>query len=179
MKLLNSAAMALAITAASLGLASTAMARTSDHVAALQLAKLDLNQAIQAAQTQHGLKVIDIELDHKKQQAVYEIKGATAQGEKVKLKLNAADGQVVEQKPDGKLDAKDNERLAAAKISLSDAVAAATKAQPGRPFEAELSQHLGTVSYSVKLITADNKEAKVRVNAADGSILPEHTRAKQ
>ena len=178
MKLLSTAALALSLTAASLGLTHTAMAGTADQVAALKLAKLDVNQAIAAAQAQHGLKVIDIELDHKKQLAVYDIKGVNAQGQKVKLKLNAADGQVIEQKPDGALSKKDSGRMAAAKLSLSDAIAAAVKHQPGQVVEAELDQHLGTTSYSVTVLTAEHKDVKVRVNAADGAILPPHARAK-
>ena len=175
MKLLSSAALALTLTAASLGLSHTAMAGTADQVA-LKLAKLDVNQAIAAAQTQHGLKVIDIGLDHKKQLAVYEIKGVNAQGQKVKLKLNAADGQVIEQKSDGALSKKDSDRMAAAKVSLADAIATAAKHQPGQVVEAELDQHLGTTSYSVKVLTAEHKEVKLRVNAADGTILAPHKR---
>ena len=177
MKLLHRASLAIAITAASLGLSQTALAGVSDQIAALQLAKLDLGQAIAAAQGQHGLKVIDIELDHERQQAVYEVKGIDAQNQKVKLKLNAADGQVIQQKPDGKPSGKDDKRLAGAKIGIADAVAAALKHQPGRAVEAELDDHLGQVSYHVKVLGADNRETKVRVNAADGSIMPLHANA--
>jgi uncharacterized membrane protein YkoI len=179
MNLLHRASLAIAITAASLGLTQPALAGLTDQIAALRIAKLDLAQAIAAVEGQHGLKVIDIELDHERQQAVYEVKGVDAQNQKVKLKINAADGQIVERKPDGKLGGKDGRRLAGAKIGIADAVAAALKHEPGQAVEAELDEHLGQVSYHVKVLGDANRETKVRVSAADGSIMPLHPNAQR
>ncbi|WP_169717452.1 PepSY domain-containing protein [Comamonas serinivorans] len=161
-----------------LALAQPALASAAKQVAALQLAKLDLGQAIAAAQTQHGLTVIDVELEHERQQAVYEVQGVDAQGQVVELTLDAATGQALDRKADGAPSRKDRDRLAGVKIDIAEAVRVALKHQPGRAVEAQLDDHLGTISYHITVLDARNRDVKVRVSAVDGRILPAHPRAK-
>ena len=158
--------------AIALGLGSlAAFASTADKLAATQAAKMDLGQAITAAQSQHGLKVIEAEIDLKKKQPVFEFKGLNAQNQEQKLTFSGLDAaQVVENKTDGAADKKYLDRLAGAKISMHDAIAAALKHTSGKAVEADLNDHLGTITYDVKVLDANNKEVKLRVNAADGSV---------
>ena len=115
--------------------------------------------------------MVDAELDLKKKQPVYEFKGINAQNQELKLKLSGTDaGQVLETKTEGAAEPKYLNRLAGAKISMHDAIAAALKHTPGKAIEAELNEHFGTITYDVKLLDTSNKEVKLRINAADGSV---------
>ena len=70
----TSLAIALGLTA----LTGSAFASTADKLAATQAASMDLAQAITAAQGQHGLKVVEAEIDLKKKQPIFEFKGINA-----------------------------------------------------------------------------------------------------
>lgn len=160
--------------AIALGLGSlAAFASTADKLAAAQAATMDLSQAISAAQSQHGLKVVEAELDLKKKQPVYEFKGINAQNHETKLKFSGTDAaKVLETKDEGAAKPKYTDRLAAAKIGINDAIATALKHTSGRAVEVDLDEHLGVLSYDVKIIDAKNKLTEVRVNAVDGTIKP-------
>ena len=155
-----------------LGLGSlTAFASTADKLAATQAAKMDLSQAISAAQSQHGLKVVEAEIDLKKKQPVFEVKGVNAQNQEQKLKFSGTDAaQRVENKTDGAADKKYLDRLAAPKIGSNDAIATALKHTSGKAVEVDLDDHLGVLTYDVKIIDANSKQVEVRVNAIDGTI---------
>ena len=158
--------------AIALGLGSlAAFASTADKLAATQAAKMDLSQAISAAQSQHGLKVVEAEIDLKKKQPVFEFKGVNAQNQEQKLKFSGTDAaQVVENKTDGAANKKYLDRLAAAKIGINDAIATALKHTSGKAVEVDLDDHLGVLTYDVKIIDANSKQVEVRVNAIDGTI---------
>ena len=162
---------ALALTLALASLSGSAFASTAEKIAAVQAARFDLTQAIQSAQSQHGLKVLQAEIDTKKKQPIYEVSGINAQGREIKLKFSALDAaQVLENKDDGAAEKKDSDRLAAAKISISDAIATALKHTPGKAIEVDLDDHLGVLTYDVKIINAANTEVEVRVHAINGNI---------
>ncbi|MEG0973672.1 MAG: PepSY domain-containing protein [Comamonas sp.] len=164
---------ALAIALGLASMAGTAFASTADKLAATQAASMDLSQAIAAAQGQHGLKVVEAEIDLKKKQPVFEFKGINAQNHEQKLKLSGTNAaQVLESKDEGAAAKKYTDRLAAAKISINDAIATALKHTPGKAVEVDLDDHLGVFSYDVKIINAAGKEVEVRINAVDGTVKP-------
>ena len=166
---IRNTAVAIALSLGSL----VAFASTADKLAAAQAATMDLSQAISAAQSQHGLKVVEAELDLKKKQPVYEFKGINAQNHETKLKFSGTDAaKVLETKDEGAAKSKYTDRLAAAKIGINDAIATALKHTSGRAVEVDLDDHLGVLSYDVKIIDAKNKLTEVRVNAVDGTIKP-------
>ena len=41
---------------------------------------------------------------------------------------------------------------------------------PGKAVEVDLDDHLGVLSYDVKIIDANSKKVEVRVNAVDGTV---------
>ena len=161
----------LAIALGLAALSGSAFASTADKLAAAQAATMDLSQAISAAQGQHGLKVVEAELDLKKKQPVFEFKGINAQNHEQKLKFSGKDAyQVIETKDKGAAAKKYTDRLAAAKIGINDAIATALQHTPGKAVEVDLDDHLGVLSYDVKIIDANSKLVEVRVNAVDGTI---------
>lgn len=67
-------------------------------------------------------------------------------------------------------DMSDIRALAAAKISLTDAIKAAEKHQGGRAYEANIDDDSFQDAYEVGIVK-DNRIYDVRVNALDGSII--------
>lgn len=164
---IRTAAVALALGLSSLA----ASASTADKLAAAQAAAIDLSQAIDTAQTQHGLKVVEAEIDMKKKQPVYEFKGINAQNHETQLKFSALDAsKMLETKDEGAAKKKYTDRLATAKIDINEAIATALKHTAGKAVEVDLDDHLGVLSYDVKIIDANSKLVEVRVNAVDGTI---------
>jgi uncharacterized membrane protein YkoI len=58
-----------------------------------------------------------------------------------------------------------------AKISIQDAVTAATKKVPGKVIEAELESEDGYLVYEVKVISPDKQVTEVLVDAGNSAIL--------
>ena len=58
-----------------------------------------------------------------------------------------------------------------AKLSLSEAVAAALKKAPGKAVKVELEGDEGSLVYSVEIAGADKQVTEVLVDAGDGKIL--------
>lgn len=162
----------IALTLASAAFAGSAFASTADKLAAAKAATMDLSQTIAAAQSQHGLKVVEADIELKKKQPVYEVKGVNAQNHDVKLKVSGVDGKVLETKDEGGAQKKHTDRLIAAKISIEDAIATALKHTPGKAVKVDLDDHLGVLSYDVDVINAAGKKVEVRVNAVDGVVKP-------
>ena len=166
---LHTTALALMLSLA--GMTGSAFASTADKLAATQAASMDLSQAITAAQGQHGLKVVEAEIDLKKKQPVFEFKGINAQNHEQKLKFSGTDAaKVIETKDEGAAAKKYTDRLAAAKIGINDAIATALKHTSGKAVEVDLDDHLGVLSYDVKILDTNNKLVEVRVNAVDGTV---------
>lgn len=67
-------------------------------------------------------------------------------------------------------DKEDLERLAAAKISLTEAVSIAEKAHQGKAIEAELDDSFGKVVYDVVVVKGD-RFYDLRIDAQTGEIL--------
>lgn len=61
--------------------------------------------------------------------------------------------------------------LAKAKITLTQAIAAAEAHVGGKATQAELEGERGAVAYEVEVVTADSKVLDVKVDAADGKVL--------
>lgn len=61
--------------------------------------------------------------------------------------------------------------LAKARITLSQAIAAAEAQASGRATKAELEGEHGAVVFNVEVVAADNKVFDVKVNAIDGQVL--------
>ncbi len=164
---------AFALTLGMTAFAPSTFASTADKLAATQAASVDLSQAITAAQTLHGLKVLEAEIEWRKKQPVYEIKGINAQNHETKLKFSGVDvSKVLETKDAGAAKPKYTARLAAAKIGIIDAIASALQHTPGKAVGVDLDDHLGVFSYDITIINANGKKAEVRVNAVDGTIKP-------
>jgi uncharacterized membrane protein YkoI len=64
-----------------------------------------------------------------------------------------------------------NEYSNSAKVTLQDAVSAATKKVPGKAIEAELESEDGYLVYEVKVISPDKKVTQVYVDAGNASVL--------
>ena len=64
-----------------------------------------------------------------------------------------------------------NEDSNLAKVTLQDAVAAATKTVPGKAIEAELESEDGFLVYEVKIVSPDKKVTEVLVDAGNSAIL--------
>lgn len=61
--------------------------------------------------------------------------------------------------------------LAAARISLTQAVSAAEAHAAGRATRAELERERGATVFEVEVVTADSKVFDVKVDAVDGRVL--------
>lgn len=138
-------------------------------------AALTLEQAIdKAAQTVPG-KALEAELDqdsHGQQGAGlhYEVKLLTPANEEVDVHVNAVNGEAALYKNKGKAKNKDVKRAQEAKISLSQAIAAATAHTAGKALEADLDSDWGKVSYSVKVLQADGTVMKLKLDALSGQV---------
>lgn len=67
--------------------------------------------------------------------------------------------------------------LAAAKISLVDAVSAAESGSGGRATRAELEGDAGKLAYEVEIVMPDRQVFDVSVDAASGAVLSKHADA--
>ena len=138
-------------------------------------ASLSLEQAIEkAAQTVPG-KPVEAELDrdgHGQQGAGlhYEVKLLTPANEEVDVHVNATNGEAALYKNKGKAKNKDVKRVGEAKVSLIQAIAAATAHTAGKAVEADLDSDWGKTSDSVKVLQADGQVMKIKLDALTGQV---------
>ena len=138
-------------------------------------ATLTLEQAIdKAAQAVPG-KAVEAELDqdghgHQGAGLHYEVKLLTPANEEVDVHVNAVNGEAALYKNKGTAKNKEVKRAAEAKISLNQAIAAATAHTAGKAVEADLGSDWGKTSYSVKVLQADGTVMKIKLDALTGQV---------
>jgi uncharacterized membrane protein YkoI len=69
------------------------------------------------------------------------------------------------------VDAEEIKLFREAKITLSEAIAAAEKHQPGKAVEAGLDDDSFTPTYEVNILTQDSRAYDVRVDAVSGKVI--------
>lgn len=134
--------------------------------------QVSLPQAIAASTQAVPGKVLHIEIDDGDGAGTrYEAEVLTATGEEAEVWVNAATGQAGLHKNDGAAKRKDKQRAQDAKISIEQAITAATAHIAGKPVKAKLDSHFGTVTYEVDVLQADHTLMEVKINAADGKVI--------
>ena len=84
--------------------------------------------------------------------------------------VDAAGENVLNSREDGRLDSEVSADLPNVKISLSQALALATKASPGTVEDAELDRERGVTVWAVTMLSG-RTETEVYLDAADGKVL--------
>lgn len=115
--------------------------------AAAAAGAVDLSRAVETASTEVAGEVIGAELDGD----VYEVRIRTADGSVKRVYVSTADGAVVERK----------------RLSLDDAVAAATAEVPGEVIKVEFERG----RYEVKVRAHDGSVVELYVDAEDGAVV--------
>lgn len=134
--------------------------------------QVSLEQAVEHATKVVPGKVIEIELDDGDATGVrYEAQVLTPAGDSVEVWVNGASGQAQLHENDGKAKRKDVERAQKAKISITEAITAATKHTPGKAVKAELDNDWGTTTYQVEVLQADHTVMELKIDAADGKVI--------
>lgn len=134
--------------------------------------KVNLEQAIANTTQAVPGTVIEIDLDDGDGAGVrYEAQVLTPQGESVEVWVDGVTGHARMHENDGKAKRRDAERAKTAKISIVQAIQAATAHTPGKPVKAELDNHWGNVSYEVDVLKADHTVMAIKVDAISGKIL--------
>lgn len=135
-------------------------------------APISLEQAMQASTKAVPGTVLEIEIDDGDGAGSrYEAEVLTATGEEAEVWVNATTGQAALHKNDGAAKRKDKARVADAKISMAQAIAAATAHTAGKPVKAKLDSHFGTTTYEIDVLQADHTLMEVKLNAADGKVM--------
>ena len=94
----------------------------------------------------------------------------TPANEEVDVHVNAVNGEAALYKNKGAAKNKEVKRAAEAKISLNQAIAAATAHTAGKAVEADLGSDWGKTSYSVKVLQADGTVMKIKLDALTGQV---------
>ncbi|KKW67529.1 hypothetical protein AAV94_10250 [Lampropedia cohaerens] len=162
--------------AAALAFGTTAAIADSSREIQQQLAtaKLSLSDAIERGLQEVPGQVIDIAIDQDDGTLLYEMEVVTSEGDSVELDIHAADGSVRKYENDGKASRRDQERLAAARLDIRQAIDAAVQHTPGTPYSAELDRHFGTVVYEVDILQDDARKFEVKIDAKTGAIVQAH-----
>ena len=63
------------------------------------------------------------------------------------------------------------EMAAAAKVTIDQAIKAASDKAPGKVIEAELEKKHGTIVWEVEVVTAEGKVLEVHVDADSGAVI--------
>lgn len=148
---------------------------------ALGKAKLTLEQAVAAALKQvPGGKAVEAELELEGNNVEFEVEVVSG-GKHMEVTLDAVSGKVKNVKEEGKDGEKDEDEdedeqaetdAAMAKITLSQAIAAALKEVPGgKAFEAEAEREDDNkLVFEIELISGD-KVMEVEIDAMTGKVL--------
>lgn len=135
-------------------------------------AQVSLEQAMQASTKAVPGKVLEIEIDDGDgADTRYEAEVLTPTGDQAEVWVNAATGQASLHQNDGPAKRKDKKRAADAKITIEQAIGAATAHTPGKAVKAKLDSHFGTTTYEVDVLQADHTVMEVKINAADGKVI--------
>ena len=155
-----------AVTAASLGLSTLAVADTSVP----PKTKISLEAAQKTALAARPGKVVKVELKREKGQLIYEF-DIEGEGKAWDVEVNATTGKVneIEQEVSS---ADDPLFKAKAKVSLEAAQKIALKKYPGTIKETEYEiEANGDASYEFDIVMKNGKKMKVEVDAATGKIV--------
>ena len=155
-----------AVTAASLGLSTLAVADTSVP----PKTKISLEAAQKTALAARPGKVVKVELKREKGQLIYEF-DIEGEGKAWDVEVNATTGKVneIEQEVSS---ADDPLFKAKAKVSLEAAQKIALKKYPGTIKETEYEiEANGDASYEFDIVMKNGKEMKVEVDATSGKIV--------
>ncbi|MDR0216985.1 MAG: PepSY domain-containing protein [Comamonas sp.] len=135
--------------------------------------QIGIQQAMEKAQIVAPGQVMEIELEEGRKGAApyYKVMLVNADKELVRLRVNAKTGDAAIDEKEGRVESQYLERLAAAQISLAEAVDAAMAARPGKPLEARLDPDWGKARYQIKLLQADQVVMKVRVDPVSGAVI--------
>jgi|GEM_PF-1506761 len=166
------AAVALAACCATAFLpASAADWQKSDWVSVVNQASVTLAQAIGKATAATGGRAIEAEFKTAKWGTAsgWEVELITTNGMKTEVWVDAQSGQVGQQRSKP-AKVKYADRLAAASLSIEQAIEAAKAQVEGRAISAELEQHRSGVVFEIKVLRADGAVQRVIISAADGSV---------
>jgi len=141
---------------------------------ALASAKIDFTQAVQKslADQPAGAKAVEVKLVMKADGPIYKIE-VLAGDELKEIDLDAITGKVLKVAAESTEDKRASEAAKAtarAKLTLAEAVKAATKEYKGMPFKAEFEAEGGTIICEVQLVV-DHEFLEVEVDAMTGKVL--------
>lgn len=165
----------IAIAGGSAGTVGQALAG-SDDTAEIQhflAAPKGISEAIRAAEATTGGKAIEAEFDDHKGAAAYEVK--TVSGDKIaKVKVDAVSGQVIKTKDKGKVDAKDDDAIDPAKmtVSLLDIVTKAEAESGGKVMSLGRESEDGTSQIVLEIVKADGSRLDYTFDATAAKLVP-------
>jgi uncharacterized membrane protein YkoI len=152
--------------------ASTDKAGQADELALLTSSKIELADAIKAAQEKAPGRVIDAELHGKNGKTVWEVDLAAGDGTGVEVDVDAESGQVIDSEASAASAHVDRmELIKSSKIELADAIKAALEKANGRVIDTELRAKNGKTVWEVDVAAADGKTTEVDVDAGNGQVL--------
>lgn len=171
MKFLSTSRTALVLALAAAGFAAHAKSPAQWQALTAPL-QVTLEQAIDKATQAVPGKVLEIELDDGDGAGVrYEAEVLTSTQERVEVWVDGATGMARTHKHKGQAKDKHVQRLQAAKLSVQQAIAAATAHTAGKAIKAELDEHRGSPVYKVDVLQADHTVMEIELDANDSKVL--------
>jgi uncharacterized membrane protein YkoI len=144
----------------------------AEEMELLKSSKIEVADAIKAAQDKAPGRVIDTELKSKNGKTVWEVDIAAADGKAVEVDVDADSGQVVDSEPPTMAGGGDKmELIKSSKIEVADAIKTALEKASGRVVDTELRAKNGKTMWEVDIASADGKATEVDVDAASGQVV--------
>ncbi len=171
------------VTALTFGSASTFADDEAAELLQLKRTQFTAEKALEKVSEKYKGQILEIELDDKNDQLVYEVEVVDLDKEKVfELYVNPSNGEVALSETESLtllgFNRFDEDKLAALQsmkdnsFSLIGQLAKVKTEYPGVIKEAEFKQSKGVSYYKVKVLTHDGKRQKVILDAATGDMIP-------
>jgi uncharacterized membrane protein YkoI len=136
--------------------------------------KVSPEEAKKIALTQVKGTVIEAKLDDDDNRLLYEIEIKTSDNQKVEVKVDATNGEVLKMEQYDRYDDNDDDNKlqnVSPKISLEEAKKIALAEIKGTVTEAELDDDDNRLLYEIEILTSNHREAEVKVDATTGKVL--------
>ncbi len=136
--------------------------------------KISPEEAKKIALKQVNGTIIEEKLDDDDNRLLYEFEILTSDNRKVEVKVDAMNGEVLKLEQDDRYDDDDDDNKhqnVSTKISLDEAKKLALAEVNGTITEAELDNDDNRLLYEIEILTSNDREAEVKVDATNGKVL--------
>ena len=136
--------------------------------------KISPEEAKKIALKQVNGTIIEEKLDDDDNRLLYEFEILTSDNRKVEVKVDAMNGEVLKLEQNNRYDDDDDDNKhqnVSTKISLDEAKKLALAEVNGTITEAELDNDDNRLLYEIEILTSNDREAEVKVDATNGKVL--------